>query len=269
MIYPVSNAPNEIEYAYLEHERKTIKELMPILEKLKSESIKKLKITYDNKKPINLMEEIIKEATIGKALEVGYGTNTTIMDYLTKKGYNVTGLDIYQLPDKNEELMYSNPLLSNHLKVKKGEIIELGEINGVKRVASHYLDYTDQDLDLIYFWGSWSSHSYNITIDHTAKDYFYEPPFKVNAKNNEERLAEITHKIKEATIKKTRQMLKKTGTLAIINPSYARHGTGYYSELNAIIDNIELLYLISENGFYKTRIIGNDQNIIALITNPY
>ena len=269
MIYPVSNSPNEIEYAYVNHEKKTIKELMTTLDEIKEQVTKKLTITYDNQ-PINTQEELIdkilKETSKGKALEIGYGTNTKIMEYLTKKGYKVTGIDIYKLPDQHEELMYSKPQLSNHLKAKKGEVIELGMINNIKRVAAHYLDYQDKELNLIYFWGSWSSHSYNITIDQTAKEYFYEPPFEVKARNNEERLAEITYKIKKATIKKTREMLNKNGTLAIINPKYAKHGTGYYYTLNELIDNTELLPLISENGFNKTTIIGDNNRIKALIT---
>ncbi|MDD4353686.1 MAG: hypothetical protein PHN56_04475 [Candidatus Nanoarchaeia archaeon] len=258
-----------ITYFYIDGEKKSLKEAEPYLLESKNLAAKQLKINnIEAIFPSNLtIEEVIGKVysltnellkSKGKALDVGYGLNTKPMNYFTSKGFEVSAIDIINLPDLHEQEHYNSPNSKNGInKLIKllGGVEYLTRINGVKRYWGYFTDWNfNLKQDLIYFWGSWSSRSQNLTIGHTSKNYFYQE--ELNITRVDERLAALEYLIKTRNLKKAKQTLNPEGKLMIINPVFTKLGAGYLSQKDETIDYIELLKILSETGYKEVHAYG-------------
>lgn len=210
---------------------------------------------------INLCAMVKKEIPKkGKVLDVGHGLNTKVMSHFKNEWYEVSGIDVIMLPDKNEQAHYENPYSKKgikHLMKTTEDIEELGIVDGVKRYWGDFIYWNALDKqDLIYFWGSWSSRSQNLTVGNLSKNHFYKDEVIINTDNVEEKLAILEYEIKKWTIKKARESLNPNGSLMIVNPLFTKLGAAHLSSDDEIIDYLEILTLLKDTGYKEAKVYG-------------
>ena len=164
----------------------------------------------------------------GSVLEIGPGTNASIMNFFKSRGYSVSGVEY------NKSLI--NRSVSDGVNVRVGNFLDMDGF-GVQ--------------DLIYFWGSWSGGcglNGNFTVNelNCARSLVNGRPDK-----------ELIMLKNDAVISKCYSLLREGGSLMFLDSEFARHGDGYGNNIECIINDYSaLLGSLERAGFSSVCIAG-------------